>query len=137
LPRSPYGSRCVAAFLSVGLAFVLQVSFLAPRTALADDAALGRNAEGVFPIGDTEVEMVAEDVTIMLLTVVGTPGGLAEANCEFTFHNTSAEPAQVLMGFPGEFAPEVFADHNIVGEGVMHDFRAFVDGEEAQVTLET
>ncbi len=106
------------------------------RRALADDSSMGRNAEGVFPIGDTEVEMVAEDVTIRLLSRDGQATGQAEADCRFTFHNTSSEAVEVLVGFPGEFItyPD---DESHVTSDALTEFRAFVDGEEVPVTLET
>lgn len=119
--------------------FVLTLPLLLCRPAFADDAYLGRSAEGVFPTGETEVEMVAEEVTIDLLTSGPSPGVEAKATCVFTFRNTSAQPAEVLMGFPGEYS-EQYREENLGGQGyaaTVRDFTAAVDGTEVPVTLET
>ncbi len=118
------------------LAAIALASLLAARPGLADDTAMGRAADGVYPIDSADVEMAAEEVTIRL-PAEGDDAYAAEAICVFTFHNTSAQPVDVLMGFPGEFTPEFLAESMVTWGGVVHDFRAFVDGIEVQVTPET
>lgn len=118
------------------LAAIALASLLVARPGLADDTAVGRDADGVYPIGNADVEMAAEEVTIRLPSE-GDDEYSAEATCVFTFHNTSPQPVDVLMGFPGEFTPELLAESMVTWGGVVHDFQAFVDGTEVQVTSET
>jgi len=46
------------------LAAIALASLLVARPGLADDTAVGRDADGVYPIDNADVEMAAEEVTI-------------------------------------------------------------------------
>ncbi len=129
-------TAAAALFLTVGSA-----------PALADDTSAGRDVDGVYPIQSTDVEMVAESVTIDLFNPegeTGLPGIYSKVRCQFVFHNNSARPLDVLMAFPAEAAP--MGDSPTEGLAV-RGFQAFVQTaggqgqapgaeEELPVTLE-
>lgn len=96
-------------------------------TGYADDTMVGREADGVYPMANAEVEMVAEDVTI---------SASGDARCVFTFHNTSDQAVGVLMGFPCEFTAEELLDVMTSNNGSVLDFHAYVDDAEVSVAAE-
>jgi len=103
--------------------------------ALADDASVGRDIDGIYPVQSVDVEMVSENITIELFTSEGstTPGLYSRARCEFVFRNKTSTPLDVLMAFPAELAA---SESGLEGDPVIRDFRAF-DGEtELPVALE-
>jgi len=106
------------------LSFVL---FLLSSPARADDASLGRKWETVRMVGDSQVEMVSEEVTVTVNSV------RSRVDCRFTFKNTGPG-ATVLMGFP-ESKPlpdlEGFGD-----DTALHDFQTFIDGRQVPVKKE-
>lgn len=132
----------VARSLVVVVVLVLIVAALPVVTrssvVLADDASLGRDADGVYPMKDAELEMVAEEVTIRLLPAEGPDGaaGLrAAVTCEFTFRNSSDTARDVLMGFPAQYRPEIVADA-VGGDPLVHEFTVRIDGTEVPADLE-
>ncbi len=100
-----------------GLVIIGIISSLIPLVARADDGVLGTIGFAVTPLDDDQVQMVAEWVQ----AEVG--AWSAQVTCVFTF--TNAGPATtVLMGFPEA------RDYSGRGDPSLHDFRAFVDGQE-------
>ena len=63
----------------------------------ANDASMGRNGETVYPLEETDVRMVAEDIYVKYIAETGS----GHVTCEFVFEN-SGEAKSVLMGFPAE-----------------------------------
>lgn len=117
MPLSRWSKRLIlrlavsGLFLSAGLGFTA-----AP--ALADDAALGRQGETVYPIREPAVRMASEEVRLKV-----SPQN-TWVDVTFTFVNDG--PArEVLVGFPVG-SP---GGDELRGDLELHDFRAWVDGE--------
>ncbi len=114
-------------FLPVILLMASLILISHPSPARADDASLGRKGETVWPVNDSQVEMVSEEVTVTV------SAGRSRVDCGFTFKNTGTA-TRVLMGFPEMKPPpdrEGFGD-----DTALHDFRTFVDGVELPVKKE-
>jgi len=109
-------------------AFILVLSPPFSSLAWADDCALGRLGETVYPVRNSSVRMEAEDVHLQLSV-----DGTLHCRAVFQFVNESAEPQTILMGFPGEAEQREDAPG---GHPRLHDFRTWVDGEEVGVKEE-
>ncbi len=93
------------------------VLLISGGVANADDAALGRRGETVYPISSQQVRMMAEEVRLKVRPL--------ETLVDVTFTFTNAGAAQdVLMGFPvgrpGNYER---------GDFELHDFQTWVDGK--------
>lgn len=114
------------------LALILTLVFCRP--AAADDANLGRSAEGVYPLAAAAVALTDELVTVSVRHVEG-EAWAADVRCSFTFVNRGPATT-VLMGFPVRLAePEV--DPNPWHGLEVDDFEAWLDGNPLAVTTET
>jgi len=69
------------------------ILLLLPVLVRANDASMGRKGETVYPMEETDIRMVSEDIYIEYAT--------GHVRCEFVFEN-SGETKTVLMGFPAE-----------------------------------
>ncbi|MDX1358260.1 MAG: hypothetical protein R3232_05475 [Clostridia bacterium] len=111
--------RVVLAFLFV---FVLIAG-----TAVANDASMGRMGETVYPLEETDVTMVSEDIFIKFNT-----RGASNVSCEFVFENKGGAKT-VLMGFPA--SKEIEYEGLTTEERVsLHNFTAFRNGVEIPVS---
>lgn len=72
------------------LAVFLVVSYLSPLKGRADDTALTLGAGGLVPLKSTHIAMKSEDLQISVHRIM----------VRYVFQNTSAEDADVLVGFP-------------------------------------
>lgn len=93
------------------------------RPARADDAALGRSGETVFPVGEPSVRMAAEEVLLKV------DPERTQADLTFTFANAGPDKT-VLMGFPLQSHSESRAHPEL------NDFRTLIDGVAAPVKTE-
>lgn len=98
---------------------------LSPRLVQADDASLGAVGYGVVPLDNDQIEMVSETVEVWLHP------SFAEVEATFNFHNTS-DATEVLMGFPQRKEREGREGFDVTE---LQDFKAYVDGEEVEVTF--
>jgi hypothetical protein len=94
----------------------------------ADDCNMGRTPDGVYPMYDSSITMVSEDVSINLAT--------GNVQCIFVFRNDG--PAKdVLMGFPG--VPIIKDEENqylIEERGSIRNFAASDNGTPLSVKME-
>ncbi|HZK27442.1 MAG TPA: hypothetical protein VFD00_07895 [Thermoclostridium sp.] len=95
-------------FLIVTIIVILQTS-----NAFANDAVLGMTPEGVYPITQSDIVMISEEIHIQLLDRTN-----AKVTCRFDFQNFG-DAQTVLMGFPAELnefgeitPPEAFWAHH-------------------------
>lgn len=84
----------------VSVVTLLAILFLA-SPAMADDTAFGGSGSAPMPIGQSEIEMVSERVSIKGSSI-GDPqwGGTWNVECEFVFRNTVDRPIRLNVGFP-------------------------------------
>lgn len=101
------------------------LSFSNQVNCLADDCSLGRKPGGIYPMYNTDVEIVREDIHVYVEE--------GKTVCEFEFKNTGKE-SDVLMGFPAE--KKLVGDLDTKENLTIHDFKTFVQGKEIPVTLE-
>lgn len=95
---------------------------------LADDTSLGRTPEGVYPMNNSDIEMVDELINVYLEE--------GRVECTFTFKNTGEENT-VLMGFPATLDKNYVENSPGPKEGaVIKNFTAFDGEKELQVKLE-
>lgn len=114
------------AFKAVAL-FIVMYMFFVPNV-LADDTSLGRTPDGVYPIENTDIEMVDEIVDIYVEE--------GKVECKFTFKNIGNE-SKVLMGFPADL-DELYKESS-PGEhkdGIIKNFTAFDGEKELKVKLD-
>ena len=99
----------------ISISVFLVVIFAAMQTpaAFANDAVLGMTPEGVYPITQSDIVMISEEIHIELLDRTN-----AKVTCRFDFHNFG-DAQTVLMGFPAELdefgemtPPEAFWAHH-------------------------
>jgi hypothetical protein len=92
--------------------------------AYADDGALGREGDTVYPLSESDVRMAAEEVHLKV--------GVERTQVDVTFTFVNDGPArEILMGFPVG-TPE--GEHQ--GDPELHDFSAWVDGRRMAVKQE-
>jgi len=135
--------------MRIGRGAFWAVMALAASTGLAaDDGSWTLTGQGrtVVPLQSTQVRMVAETVVIRPVepspasTEPGSPKDLLRnyytwsAECVFTFQNTSASPAEVLMGFPDTWEEdswrwELYEDQKVPKSNAIREFETWVDGE--------
>ncbi|TDA70314.1 MAG: DUF4424 domain-containing protein [Clostridia bacterium] len=118
----------VAAIL-LGLGFVLMgLGLTLAGPALADDASLGRVGDGVHPLRQTDVQMLAEEVRVKVFP--------ERSEVEATFTLLNRGPAvDLLVGFP-QALEQADPERAEFGDTALHDFHAWVGGREAPVQLE-
>ena len=78
------------------LAVILVILFVLTVSVQANDASMGRKGETVYPMEETDVRMVSEDIYVKYNV-----GSRSVVTCEFVFEN-AGEAKTVLMGFPAE-----------------------------------
>lgn len=119
----------VAAIL-LGLGFILLgLGLTLAGPALADDASLGRVGDGVQPLSQADVQMLAEEVRVKVFPE------RSEVEATFTFWNRG--PAvNLLVGFPQALAQAELERAEFGDDTALHDFRAWVGGRQAPVQLE-
>jgi hypothetical protein len=110
--------------MAISLLFMILL-IIHPSGVRADDCNMGRTAEGVFPMSDTDVVMVSEDITVQVEK--------GEVECIFLFENTGSAK-KVTMGFPGKLEP---VNELSLGENLsLHDFKTYIDGKSVPVKRE-
>jgi hypothetical protein len=97
---------------------------IANSPALANDSSVGRNPEGIYPITETDVIMLSEDI------VIDVEKGLV--SCDFVFKNTSGAK-NILMGFPARMKTY---DEAPDGDPEVHDFKCWIDDKLVATKLE-
>ena len=94
-----------------------------------DDGVLGGKGNTVYPIFDTAVTMLGENVTIQVAE------GRSYVRCEFLFRNTG-KSEKTMVGFPAHGTmPDVEDREGFDDDPKLHDFKTFVNGREIPVTL--
>jgi len=134
--RRGAGAEAVPPGLVGAVGFLLAVLALLPafRPAFADDASIGRDAEGVFPVHSSDVTMLEESVEIRLSSPYPDSWPIySQVTCQFVFRNESGSSVDVEMAFPASVREDEFTER---GDTRIHDFRASVDGQELDVSLE-
>ncbi|AOT69721.1 tetratricopeptide repeat protein [Geosporobacter ferrireducens] len=112
-----------------GILFFFLILIHSTLSAYADDTVLGGTGQTVYPIFDTNVKMMSEQVDIHVRD------GKSYVQCTFLFHNTG-ETEKLLMGFPayGTLPPregrEAFDDD--VG---LYAFKSYIDEKEVGVEV--
>ena len=121
----------MATLRKIGLIITMTMTLAlgSAHAVLADSCSMGRTPEGVYPINDTSVTMVNEDVKV----IIEGGGSTATVDCRFTFKNAGAARS-VLMGFP---AYGLTWEKNLsaydVNAAKLQNFRAYVDGSAVKV----
>jgi len=110
--------------LLIIIALLILTTFIVVPVA-ANDASMGRNGETVYPMEETDVRMVSEDIYIKYNS-----GARGHVTCEFVFHNES-EAKTVLMGFPAE--EKIYSTITTVDNVRLHDFTANLNGVPIEV----
>ena len=82
-------------FYAMHFFFLTVLLLLSPLTIWADDSAFGGDAANVYPIENTEIQMVKEKVRVFPTT-----DGLWKTEATFWFKNLSNKTVDVQMGFP-------------------------------------
>ncbi|MCL6581550.1 MAG: DUF4424 domain-containing protein, partial [Firmicutes bacterium] len=134
--RRGAGAGAIRPGLVRAVGFWLVVLALLPafRPAFADDASIGRDAEGVFPVHSPDVTMLEETVDIRLFSPYPDSWPIhSQVTCQFVFRNDSGSSLDVEMAFPASVRENEFTEG---GDTRIHDFRASVDGQELSVSLE-
>lgn len=127
--KRPVNGLPVAAIL-LGLRFVLVgLGLTMAGPVLADDASLGRVGDGVQPLRQADVQMLAEEVRVKVYP----ERSVVEAT--FTFLNRGPT-VDLLVGFPQALEQADPERAEFSDDTALHDFRAWVGGREAPVQLE-
>ncbi|MBB6214026.1 hypothetical protein HNQ80_000095 [Anaerosolibacter carboniphilus] len=94
-----------------------------------DDAVLGGRGNTVYPIYDTQVEMLSEHVDIEV------KGEYSLVRCEFLFRN-AGEKETVMVGFPAYGTLPPREDRASFGDDEkLYDFKTYVDGKEQNTVI--
>jgi len=101
-------------------AFILMTN----TSAQANDSSVGRSPEGIYPINDSDIIMLSEDI------IIDIEKGLV--SCDFVFKNTGGKK-NVLMGFPARMQTY---DEAPDGDPEVHDFKCFINGKSVATKLE-
>ena len=113
--------------LFVRIVLVTAVILVSSGTVYANDASMGRMGETVYPLQETDVTMVSEEIFIKFYA----DGSSGKVTCEFVFEN-SGEEKTVLMGFPA--AMKIDYEALTTEERVsLNNFTAFKNGMEILV----
>ncbi|MCX7746072.1 MAG: copper amine oxidase N-terminal domain-containing protein [Clostridia bacterium] len=91
----------------------------------ADDSAMGRTPDGVYPMNDADVSMESEDIIVKVQD--------HKVECNFTFKN-SGKAKDVLMGFPKGFKST--SDTTTDEELEAVNFKAYINGKPIAVKEE-
>lgn len=117
-----------AVLMKKGIVLYL-IFFLMTSSVSADDAVLGGKGNTVYPIYDTQVEMLSEQVDIEV------KGDKSFIRCEFLFRNTG-EKERVMAGFPAYGTLPPSEEREAFGDDIkIYDFKTYVDGKEVKVGL--
>lgn len=111
----------------LAIIFTVMLTLLSHTNVLADDAVIGRTPAGVYPMMDSEIEMLSEDIIIDM--------DRNTVECTFVFYNTG-EARDVLMGFPGKLREELGSFFSNDVSLSLRNFRAFANGKELPVERE-
>ena len=110
------------------LLFIL-ILFCSTRNTYADDAVLGGSGQTVYPIFDTSVKMMSEQVDIHV------KDGKSYVQCTFLFHNTG-ETEKVQMGFPAYGTLPPREDRQAFDDDVgLYDFKSYIEGREVKTEI--
>lgn len=111
-------------------ALILVVLLLTTQViCLADDGAIGKTPDGVFPINNTDIVMIAEDIHVNLDD--------GKVTCNFEFKNTDKVAKKILMGFPAEWDDSSEQAKNFLNYKMVFDnFKTFIAGKEIKVKKE-
>ncbi|MBS3994321.1 MAG: hypothetical protein KGZ33_00880 [Alkaliphilus sp.] len=107
----------------------LVILLFAMEFAYANDAVLGGKGNTVYPIYDTSVKMLGENVSIKIVD------GRSYIRCEFLFINTG-KSEKLMVGFPAYGTLPVTEDRvGFEDDLKLYDFKAYVNGKEIPVTI--
>jgi len=121
--KKVFSVKIAAAFFMVSIILFTQVN-----VASANDAVLGFTPDGVYPVYQSDISMIAEEINIQLVSSTE-----AKVTCRFVFRNFG-DARTVLMGFPAQLNEET-SDLNPEEELRVHNFTARDDEGELEVTL--
>jgi len=128
MKKRAHGLPVEAILLGLGLG-LLGLGPTPAGPALADDASLGRVGDGVQPLHQTEVQMVAEEVRVKVSP--------ERSEVEATFTLLNRGPAvNLLVGFPQALEQAGPERAEFGDDTALHDFRAWVGGREVPAKLE-
>jgi len=111
--------------------YMLLVLLFCAAICRADDVTAGQQGRTVFPMQNTDIEMVSEDIVMINTDTITEENrfGKWEVSCVYKFHNTG-KACEILIGFPGkEYS---YSEYNPPPE--ITDFKAWIDGKEVQVS---
>jgi hypothetical protein len=108
--------------------------------ALANDTAFGGSGVSPMPIGQSDVEMISENIVIKGTDIGNERGeGRWEVSCDYAFRNTSDKPVKLTVGFPFPVNDEEGAvsvprgKKAGAGDPLVYDFRVSIDGNPVNV----
>ena len=114
--------------LLVRIILVIALILISLSSVYANDASMGRMGETVYPLHETDVTMVSEDIFIKF----NAEDSSGNVTCKFVFAN-SGEAKSVLMGFPA--AMKIDYEALTTEERVsLNNFTAFKNGVEIPVS---
>ena len=108
--------------------FIIVFLLLLPGIAFANDASMGRMGETVYPLQETDVRMVSEDIFIKF----NSADVSGDVTCEFVFENPG-EAKSVLMGFPASMKVE-FEGMTTEERVSLNNFTSFINGSQIPVS---
>ncbi len=119
----------------------LLAALLFASPVFANDTAFGGSGSTPMPIGQSEIEMVSERVSISGSGVDDPQGGGRwNVECEYVFRNAADRPIKLSVGFPfptyDEEVPAAFpaGKRAKVGDPLVYDFAVTVDGRPVKAT---
>jgi hypothetical protein len=110
----------------ISLSILNFIFIFAASNCYADDCSMGRTPDGVYPINDSDVVMLSEDI------MVDVENRLVE--CSFNFKNTGTGK-YILIGFPKKTS--IDSDNTSTDKHEISDFKAFSDNVELPVSIDT
>jgi len=110
------------------LLLLFTILFLTYIPAYGDDGVLGGKGNTVYPIYDTSVKMLGENVYIKI------KDGKSYVSCEFLFQSTG-KGERLMVGFPayGTVPQEEREEFN--DDLKLYDFKTYVDGKEVTTVI--
>ena len=92
----------------------------------ANDASYGGDGSVLFPLKETRVRMVSEDITMTL-------GDAWTIDAHYVFSNPTDNDIELRMGFPEGYCPKGDPCHG--KGGAFRDLKTLVDGKEVEQTI--
>jgi len=122
--KKAFSLKCATAFFILSVVFFTHV-----HIALANDAVLGFTPDGVYPVTQSDISMMEEEINIQLVS-----HAKAKVTCRFVFRNFGSART-VLMGFPAQLDEET---SDLSPEEVLRvrNFTARDEDGDLEVTLE-